>query len=387
MDAMRRLLLLVGAIVLVDTMFFAAIAPVLPTYAERFDLSKTGAGVLAGAYAAGTVLGTLPSGWLATRLGSRRTALIGLALMGTSSVGFAFGHVIVLLDAMRLLSGLGGACAWVGGMGWLVSLAPREQRGATIGSAMGAALAGVLLGPVLGSIANETGPEVPFTVVGAFSGLLALAATRMPAPAGVVASERPIAAVLGERRVVAGALLVLVGSLIFGTIEVLAPLALDRLGASGLAIGATFLLAAAVEGVVQVGSGHVSDRLGRAVPIRFGLAGTLVVLLLLPLPHLAWLLAVLVAVGSVLNGTANTPAMALLSDGVERVGIDYGLGFAIVNLVWGSGQVIGSAGGGALASLTSDTFTYLMLAAICATTLAGVVRGTRREPALAGHAA
>ena len=37
---------LVGAIVLVDTMLFAALVPLLPGYVERFDLSKTGAGGL-----------------------------------------------------------------------------------------------------------------------------------------------------------------------------------------------------------------------------------------------------------------------------------------------------------------------------------------------------
>ena len=57
---MRRLLLLVGAIVFVDTMFFSAITPLLPHYAERFDLSKTSAGILSGSYAAGVLSLSLP---------------------------------------------------------------------------------------------------------------------------------------------------------------------------------------------------------------------------------------------------------------------------------------------------------------------------------------
>ncbi len=40
---MRRLLLLVGAIVFVDTMFFAALTPLLPEYADDLGLSKAGA--------------------------------------------------------------------------------------------------------------------------------------------------------------------------------------------------------------------------------------------------------------------------------------------------------------------------------------------------------
>src|ERR687892_239899 len=42
----RRLLLLVGAVVFVDTMFFAALTPLLPEFAERLDLSKGEAGEL-----------------------------------------------------------------------------------------------------------------------------------------------------------------------------------------------------------------------------------------------------------------------------------------------------------------------------------------------------
>ena len=38
---MRRLLLLASAIVFVDTMFFAAVVPLLPRLSDDFDLSKT----------------------------------------------------------------------------------------------------------------------------------------------------------------------------------------------------------------------------------------------------------------------------------------------------------------------------------------------------------
>ena len=55
---MRRLFWLVAAVVLVDTMFFAAVAPLLPHYSDELDLSKTGAGILTAAYPAGTFIGT-----------------------------------------------------------------------------------------------------------------------------------------------------------------------------------------------------------------------------------------------------------------------------------------------------------------------------------------
>src|SRR3954454_15378019 len=70
---LRRLVLLVGAIVLVDTMFFAAITPLLPQYADRLDLSKSAAGFLSASYAVGGLIGALPAGGPSARLGAGAT--------------------------------------------------------------------------------------------------------------------------------------------------------------------------------------------------------------------------------------------------------------------------------------------------------------------------
>src|SRR3954454_16943845 len=100
---MRRLFWLVAAVVLVDTMFFAAVAPLLPHYADELDLSKTGAGVLTAAYPAGTLVAALPAGWLAIRWGVKPTLMLGLAMLGLSSLAFAFAGDIVLLDIARFI--------------------------------------------------------------------------------------------------------------------------------------------------------------------------------------------------------------------------------------------------------------------------------------------
>ena len=68
---MRRLLFLVGGIVFVDTMFFAALTPLLPDYADEYGLSKAGAGLLAGAYPLGALVGGIPGG---SRHGQARRA-------------------------------------------------------------------------------------------------------------------------------------------------------------------------------------------------------------------------------------------------------------------------------------------------------------------------
>src|SRR5918996_2065700 len=113
---MRRLLALASAIVFVDTMFFAAVVPILPALADEFGLSKSEAGVLTGAYAAGTFLGAIPGGWLAARIGVRPTVLLGLGLMSGSSLAFAFAGEAWILDLARLVQGAGGAASWAGAL-------------------------------------------------------------------------------------------------------------------------------------------------------------------------------------------------------------------------------------------------------------------------------
>jgi MFS family permease len=71
--AERRLMLVIGGVVFVDTMFYAVIAPLLPELAHQLRLSKLSAGVMTAAYPVGTLLGSLPSGVLIVRRGPRFT--------------------------------------------------------------------------------------------------------------------------------------------------------------------------------------------------------------------------------------------------------------------------------------------------------------------------
>ncbi|MET0836448.1 MAG: MFS transporter [Thermoleophilaceae bacterium] len=377
---MRRLFWLVAAVVLVDTMFFAAVAPLLPQYADDFGLSKTGAGVLSAAYPAGTFAGAVPAGWLAARWGVKPTLLLGLALLGLSSLAFAFADSVVLLDAARFVQGLGGACMWAAGMAWLVSASPPERRGEMIGSALAAAIVGVLLGPVLGGAATVLGPEAVFSGVSLLAAGLAAWAWTLPGVApGEGAGLRGLGTALRYRPVLAGFWLFTLPALFAGVIEVLAPLRLDDLGASGAAIGAVFLITAGVEAVVSPLAGRLSDRKGRFAPIRAGLIGAVVMAVLLPLPGTVVLMALAVMLAFASLGGFWAPAMALLSDASEESGLDQALAFSISNLAWAIGHVVGAGAGGAIAEASSDAVPYAALGVVCAATLAGLQLMGRRE--------
>jgi MFS family permease len=377
----RRLFLLISAVVFIDTAFYAAISPLLPRYAEELDLSKTAAGVLTAAYAAGTLAGSVPGGWLASRFGVKFTLLLGLGLLSVTSLVFGLANDIVVLDAARFVQGVGGACSWSAGMAWLVGASPPERRGEIIGSGLAAAIIGVLFGPVLGGAATVVGPEAVFSAVAAVAlGLAAWASTEPGVPPAEETSLRRLGSALGTPAVAAGLWLFLLPALFAGVLEVLAPLRLDELGASGVAIGGVFLLAAGVEAAISPVAGRVSDRRGRLTPIRIGLAGAVAMAVVLPLTGHAVLQAAAIVFAIAALGTFWAPAMAMLSDAVEAFGLDQGLGFAITNLAWAGGHVIGGGAGARLADASGDALPYALLALLCALTLLGVMRQARSGP-------
>jgi MFS family permease len=376
---MRRLLLFASAIVFVDTMFFAAVVPLLPRLSDDFELSKTAAGILSGAYAAGTLAASVPAGLLASRVGVRATLFTGLGLMSASGIVFATANDIVLLDIARFAQGVGGACSWAGALGWLIGAAPRERRGELIGSAMAAAIGGVLFGPVLGGAAVALGRGPVFGAVALLGlGLIALT-RRLPAPVPSIDDtvRGSLAAAVTAPGLRVGLVLILIPGLLFGAVDVLVPLRLDDLGAGAGAIAAVFILAALTEAAVNPVAGRLSDRYGRITPSKVGLATSTVAALVLIVPETALILGIAMVAAAPAIGILWSPAIALMSDGAESAGVAQGLAFGFVNLGWAMGHTVGAAAGPALAEATSDGTTYAVLAAICAVAFVALIR---RDP-------
>jgi MFS family permease len=372
----KRLLLLVGAVVLVDTMFYAALTPLLPHYAKDLGLSKTGAGVLAGSYAFGALLAGIPAGMLATRLGVKPTILIGLAGMTVTTALFGFARSEWLLDGARLLQGAASSCSWTAGLAWLIADAPASARGRLIGSAMGVAIFGAMLGPVIGGIASITSTEITFGAVACIG--VGLAAWAAATPSQREPSAQPVSflfAALTKPRMLAGVWLVALPSMSFGVLGVLAPLRLHALGLGALAITGVWVVAIALEATAAPLVGQISDRRGRILPLRAGAAGAAVCFALFAvLDGRWWTFAAVIVVCSFALGAFWAPSMSLASDEAEARGLDYAFGFAIINLAWAPSQVAGSAGGGRLADVTSDAVAYLVLAALFTLTLAALWR-------------
>ncbi|MGN6557696.1 MAG: MFS transporter [Solirubrobacterales bacterium] len=378
---MRRLLFLASTMIFFDVAFFAAIAPLLPGYVDKLGLTKAEAGLLSASYATGTLLGALPAGFVASRVGPRRTVIFGLLLLGCTSVVFGFANQIALLDGTRFVQGIAGSLIWSGALTWLISVAPEEKRGSVIGTALGTAVAGSLLGPALGALAGSIGTELVFSSVLLIMGLLAIAAARLSEPSAPAQQNLiEVGRTLVSRPLLQAAAFVAVPSVMFGAIEVLVPLRIDSYGGSHGLIAAGFIAGAGLEALLAPVSGHLSDRLGRRTPYVYGL--TICALAMTALSLVGTLGGVIASLifASLGAGLCFAPGLTQISDVAEVSDLHQGYAAGVSNMSWASGQVIGGIGGGVVASLIGNAAPSLAIALLLTLTVVYAFR--RMKPVI-----
>jgi MFS family permease len=183
-------------------------------------------------------------------------------------------------------------------------------------------------------------------------------------------SLAPVKRALRYRPMLGGLWLVILPALLFGLLLVLVPLRLDRAGWGAVAIGAVFVSTTALEVVLNPLLGRFSDRRGRMLPVRVGLVASIAVSLALAWAHRPAAVVALVLAAGLAYGAFYTPALAIISESAEAVGIAQGLAFGIMNACWAGGALVGPAAGGALADWTGDALPYLLAAGLCLATLA-----------------
>jgi len=376
---MRRLLALVSAIIFVDAMLYTALTPLVPDYADEFDLSKTGAGLLVAAFGAGALLGGVPGGIAAAKFGPKHAVVWGLVLLGIASFAFAAASGPVTLGLARSVQGVSSTVTWAGALAWVAGSAPKEQRGEVLGIAFGAAVAGAILGPMFGGLAETVGIRASFATLGivalAFAGLATLGRS---APVERLTADG-LRRAFRDRRFLGGLWLNTLPAMLFGVLVVLAPLALDDAGWSTLAIAAVFFVTGLVEVAINPLLGRATDRVGRLLPIRVGLTASIVVAAALAASSEPLMIAALVGAAAISFGSLYIPGMALTSHRAESTGLAQGLAFGIMNTAWAVGALLGPSLGGALAELEGDAAPYLLGAVLCGLTLLATQRVATRE--------
>ena len=379
----RRLLALVSSIIFVDALLFTALTPLVPGYAEEFDLSKTGAGLLVGAYGAGALFGGIPGGLAAARFGPKRAVVGGLILLALACLAFAAADSALTLGAARGVQGVASTATWAGSLAWISVVAPRARRGEVIGTAFGAAVFGAVLGPVFGGLAEFAGIQLSFTIVGVLTLTFAGGATLAGSAPVQKATLAGLKRALRDARFLGGLWLNMLPAMLFGLLIVLTPLALDDAGWTTFAIAGVFFASGLVEVVLNPYLGRMSDRVGRLMPIRVALTASVIVAVALAAVPGSALLALLICAAAISFGSLYTPGMALTSHRAETAGLAQGLAFGVMNTAWALGELVGPTAGGALADSYGDATPYLVGAGLCAVTLAATYRVAGRARARA----
>ena len=247
-----------------------------------------------------------------------------------------------------------------------------------IGTTMGAAVFGALFGPVIGAIATVAGVRATFGGVALLGVALAVWVAATP---GVPAQPQAFKELFrrADRRLLGGMWLLVLPALLFGVVAVLVPLRLHDAGWGGVAIGAVFLVTAALETVLNPLLGRFTDRRGYLLPVRVALVGSALVSLGFAWTRSAPAVAALVLLAGLAYGGFYTPGMTLLTDAAEQRGISAALAFGAMNGAWAAGNVVGPAVGGWLAELAGDALPYLLLAMVCLGSLVATWRVAPRQ--------
>jgi predicted MFS family arabinose efflux permease len=358
----RRLLALTTALMFIELVFFSVLSPLLPSLKSTLGLSTSQAGLLVAMYAVGCAAGAIPALLVVVRFGVRRTAIFSVATLGAMSVLFGLAHSYDALLAARFVQGIAGAACWTAAMLWLLDVAPLDRRGELLGVAFGVSEAGAIAGPAAGGIASAAGRASTFIAIAVLCALLALITTRFAAPAPPAEKRLGVGPALASPRIRKIMWITLLPAIVLAAISVLAPLQQHRLGAGPGEIAVTFAVAAILGILVRPIYGRWSDRQGPRRPVRIGLLACAPFVLVVPWMHTRFATAVFVVLALILIGVLWAPVMVMLADACDAEGIAQLVVVAMMDLTWPPGNIIGSAGAGAIAQVAGQRVAYVVLA-------------------------
>lgn len=152
---------------LIVALGYGLIAPVLPQFAESFDVGVTAATIVVSSFAAFRLLFAPAGGRLADAFGERRIYVAGLLIVAGSTAAVAIAQSYWQLLAFRAVGGIGSTMFTVSAMALIIRLAPRGGRARATGYYGSAFLFGNILGPVAGGLMAGLGMRAPFVIYAA----------------------------------------------------------------------------------------------------------------------------------------------------------------------------------------------------------------------------
>ena len=314
-----------------------AVVPLVALSATELGASVGTAALAVSVLGIGKLLGDVPAGSLAARIGEQRAMLVATGVaVGALGICLAAAHVAVLCLGLCML-GTSSAVWGLARQVYLTEAVPPVRRGRALSLLGGTQRVGLVVGPLLGAlVAGPLGLDAGYWVhvVAALAAAAVLAAVPERAQPGtappmtVGSGTVRLGGVLRENsRVLAT---VGMGSLTISAVrtarQVVVPLWAAQVGMGPAAASALFGLSGALELVTVYPGGLAMDRLGRRWVATVSMLGLGGVLLALPLATTPATLAVLASLMGLANGLSSGLNMTLGADASPEPGRQVFLG-------------------------------------------------------------
>ncbi len=342
-----------------------AVTPMVAVRAVQLGTTLAMAGVLAALLAVGQILGDVPAGALAARIGDRNALLVAAVASAAMLAVCALAGSPLLFGIAVLLTGATNAVYMLARQAYVTEITPPLFRARALSLLGGVARIGVFVGPFLGAgVVRLAGTVAVFWLALAVVAVAGVVVAVVPdvevgRPAAAGGPHVPLRRVMVDHRRVflsLGIAVLLVGAT-RGARQVVLPLWGLHLGLAPATTSLLYGLSGALDMAVFYPAGKLMDRRGRlsvAVPSMLALGAALLVL---PLARGVLTVALVAMVMGLANGVGSGMIMTLGADvapravraqflGVWRLLSDTGA--ATGPLVVAAGAGLGSLAGGVL---------------------------------------
>jgi len=359
------------------TLMFAvgqgAVLPVIALSARDLGASVGMAGLVVGLAGVGQIVGNVPAGALAARLGERRAMIAAVFATVVALAGCVVARSVPVLGAAILVTGLAGAVFNLARQTYLTETLPAHARGRGMSALGGSHRIGLAVGPFVGAWAigplGTDGAYLVHLVAAAATLALLWFLPDLPGTAEPTGGATVWSVLREHRRVLAtvGVAACLVGAARSARITVI-PLWCEHAGLDAAQTSLVAGIAGIVEIVLFYPAGALMDRVGRA---GVGATAMLIVgtgLALLPAAHS--LLAITLAASLVGLGNGLSSGLVLTLGADAAPPNDRSLFFGGWRLVADLGVAAGPLAVGAVAAVS------LVAACVAAAALAASAAAT-----------
>jgi DHA1 family multidrug resistance protein-like MFS transporter len=352
----RRQLLILSFTLVVVTLGFGLVMPIIPFYMELLGAGGTELGLLVASYAVMRLIFGPIWGSLSDRVGRKPILMIGVLGYGITMIGFGLATQLWMMFVARILAGVLSSATAPTTMAYISDSTTEEERGGGMGMLGAAGALGAIFGPALGGLLAERSLSLPFFIAAGMS-FLALILVYLLLPESLPqgdraprATDRPVFDLRGWWKALSspiGSLLVLTflvtgGLMIF--YGILGLYALERFGYGTSEVGVIFTVLGLVSAVGQgLLVGPLTKRFGDATVIKGGFLFSAVTLLTVMLAGQYVPLLITIGIFSLANALL-IPAITSLTS--KRTTLNQGVTMGLSNSFVSLGRIFGPTLGG-----------------------------------------